>query len=106
MVKPHLWPQIKILFSGGHESWCSTRLTAATFHFFAYSSAYVLYICYVNVDTQLLSQDMEALFCAGLFEGRLSLQVEEVAVSDSPGEDHRCRQLCPPHTQTYRTCLT
>ena len=32
VVKPHLWPQIRILSSGGHKSWCSTWLAAATFH--------------------------------------------------------------------------
>lgn len=106
VVKPHLWPQIKILFSRGHESRCRTRLTAAASHFFVSSLAYFLYICYVNIDAQLLSQDTEVLFWAGLFEGRLSLQVEEGTLSDSPGEDHRCRELCPPHAQTYRTCLT
>ena len=32
VAKPCLWPQIKILSSGGHKSWCRTWLTAATFH--------------------------------------------------------------------------
>ena len=32
VVKPCLWPRIKILSSGGQESWCNIRLTAATFH--------------------------------------------------------------------------
>ena len=32
VVKPHLWPRIKILSSGGQESWCNIRLTAANFH--------------------------------------------------------------------------
>ena len=30
VVKPHLWPQIQILSSGGHESQHSTQLTVAT----------------------------------------------------------------------------
>ena len=31
LIKPCLWPQMEILSSGGHESWCMTRLTAAIF---------------------------------------------------------------------------
>ena len=31
VVKPHLWPRIEILSSGGHESRCNTWLAAATF---------------------------------------------------------------------------
>ena len=31
LIKPRLWPRMEILSSGGHESWCRTRLTAAIF---------------------------------------------------------------------------
>lgn len=95
VVQPHLWPQIKILFSGGHESWCSTRLTAAAFHFFAlfiwHAALYLLCECRCSFIS-----DVEAL-CAGLFGRRLS-QVEEVAVSDSPGKTtgaDSCAALTP-----------
>ena len=33
MVKPHLWPLIKMLSSEGHESQHSTRLEAAIFQY-------------------------------------------------------------------------
>lgn len=77
------------------ESWCSTRLTAATFHFFAYSLAWP-YIC---IWMQIHSFYLKAWrpFSVGLFEGEGFLcRWKRSRIWQS--EDHRCRQLYPAQT--------